>query len=226
MNKEMKIAIIGSTQPGYPYESSYGFNVGYLLTTTLPEAKVFTGGVNGVGLDVFLGCVAASKTPNYTVMIPNGVLRRNDSWDKMLDTEDEKFILEPYDLPESYTTVSKITKTPINIVRAGEHMGERRRALVEACDTFIVMHGSNGTLDEALGAIESGKRVVVIENTGGAAFLLAQKKNNTMWKIGGKKSPYYAMSVFVDHLKDEDMKNLFVAATEEDAVELIQNVPA
>lgn len=177
------IAVIGATFPTNEYKRDRGIEVGYLLRKYIDkrEGTLFTGGVNGIGVDVYTGiikyCVDYLKenrtmpddrffvlTPMYAYIPPTSKL-----------SLEKKEYFEP---PETYYALGAISKREsLEIVTAGEDLAERRNYLSKLADVLITINGGSGTFDEALGAIQNKKPVITMSYSGGAAFLLGEMKN-------------------------------------------------
>ena len=74
------IGVIGATSPNYEYSSEMGFMAGYAARQFLGDKNghIFTGGVEGVGVDAFLGvatyALRKNEVPRFAAIIPNNVV--------------------------------------------------------------------------------------------------------------------------------------------------------
>lgn len=171
------IAVIGASSPGYEYAPQLGIVAGYELRKLCNNnGYLFSGGVEGVGADVFTGaCIYATqnKFPSkFFVVIPDNYTIPGDQYD------DDRVL--PYELSEAYKAIERITESECEIVRAGYEMAERRLYLSAIADVVVAINGSSGTFDEAKLALEFGKTVIALQSSGGAAKALCQ------WKVGYK----------------------------------------
>ncbi len=170
------IAVIGAASPGYEYVPQLGIVAGYELRKLCKDkGYLFSGGVEGIGADVFTGaCIYATqnKFPSkFFVVIPDNYTILDDSHNDLV---------VPYDISNTYKAIERITDTECEIVRAGYEMSERRLYLSAIADVVIVINGGSGTFDEAKIALEFGKTVIALQSSGGAAEALCQ------WKMGYK----------------------------------------
>jgi hypothetical protein len=177
------IGIIGAASPMPGYDSSDGFRLGYWLRD-LVEAKgtLFTGGVKGVGLDVYGGivdyCNEKGAQDKFFVLIPEGDYQ-----------------------PLDYMGISPGNN--LRIERAGRDMFERRLYVGDIADILIMANGASGTVDEALMGILRGKEVLCLENTGGAAGLFARIKRGEIGDLTDHLD-YSLISIF------ETISELFI----------------
>ena len=177
--------VIGASNPDYSYSPHQGVTAGHLLSAT--AGSVVNGGVEGVGLDVFIGAAAhaaINKTDlDFHALIPESyaVPLNQENYSTIHETEESgAYMSLPFDIPDSYLEVCKLYNKKLQIVRAGEEMSDRRLALAKIADVVIMINGSSGTLDEAIHSINMRKRLIICANTGGAANYLAQ------WIMGKK----------------------------------------
>lgn len=152
------IGIIGATSPLPDYDSDDAYRLGYELRETIGEkGSLFTGGVAGVGIDVYRGIV------DYCV--EHGV-------------EDKFFVLFP-DIragpPREYFILADKTKNKrLRVERAGADMEERRSYVGAVADLLVLINGASGTLEESLKGLYLGKPIVCLQNSGGAAEVIAK----------------------------------------------------
>ncbi len=182
------IGIIGSTSPINPYTRNMGVDVGYELRKYLNDKKgtLFTGGVNGVGVDVYTGvlkyCIEnygkrvlpfKKNIPDdrFFVLVPeememplfHGIFKEEN----IHESSFTKVIYEP---PEAYTALAALSsKHKLDIIRAGENMNKRRKYVAKVADALVVVNGGYGTLDEALSLLLEGKPLITLPYSGGAA---------------------------------------------------------
>lgn len=188
-----RIGIIGATSPDYQYSTEIGNMAGFFARKFLDSflnGFVFTGGVEGVGVDAFMGvsmhCISEKiSNPKFFVLIPSHVQVPVNPIYQEEEEDDEtpqKFILQRYYLPRSYGEIKKFLdiqigkNTIVPEVLAGESMGVRRDYVAACASVLIVVNGGNGTLDEAVSAIHTKVPVIVCRNSGGAASALADLK--------------------------------------------------
>jgi len=154
------IGIIGATSPLPGYDSNDAYRLGYKLREVVEKkGNLFTGGVPGVGLDIYRGIV------NYCV--ENGV-------------EDKFFVLFPnieFEPPKEYFRLAEKTKNGIlKVERVGNDMEERRSYVGAVADLLVLVNGSVGTIDEALKGLFLEKPVICLQNSGGAAEVISKFK--------------------------------------------------
>ncbi len=168
------IAAIGGGNPNVPYDIQMGLRVGQEMTVFMNKENrgtLFTGGMGGVGVDIFVGVVKHrlfAKYPNhFFVLIP----------------ESEVFSFQGKDeLPiefreaEAYTKLAALADIPLVRERVGESLADRRVCLAATADFAICLHGTGGTLDEAASMIRRGKPVIVCEESGGISADLCDYK--------------------------------------------------
>jgi len=188
------IGVIGSTRPTRDYKREFGMNAGYKLRDYAGQygGSVFTGGVNGVGVDVYAGVI---KYCIDKLLEKRLSLSRSMADDKffVLVPEYEEFLNVsisrlrrnfPYEIPEAYQVLGALSpRGAVDVVRAGNNMSERREYLSEVADMLVVVNGGGGTLDEALKALKSSKGVVAMERSGGAASILGGIKRNDIPRV-------------------------------------------
>lgn len=153
------IGIIGATEPLGDYDSDDIYRLGYeLQRATEKRGTLFTGGMPGVGIDVYKGIVDYCLERN----IPN-----------------KFFILFPdigAEPDEEYFNLANKIGSPLLVERAGIDMEERRSYVGAVGDVLVVANGSRGTLDEALKGMILGKEIVCLESSGAAAGVLSRLK--------------------------------------------------
>jgi len=185
------IGAIGATSPSREYSSEIGEQVGMVLRSFIESHKgsIFTGGVYGVGVDVYTGvmkyCVVqAIKTGKFPedlffVLVPSFAP----------STEGPAFFIEksnqpqlvPYIPPGEYDVLSRFSpQGELRIVRAGKTMDDRRKYVAQIADKLVMVNGGFGTLDEALNGIENGTEVISLINSGGSATILGEMKLNRL----------------------------------------------
>ncbi|MDO8508806.1 MAG: hypothetical protein Q7S27_03930 [Nanoarchaeota archaeon] len=154
------IGIIGAANPLPDYDSDDGYRLGYELREAVNnKGTLFTGGVPGIGVDVYSGIV------DYSV-------------EKGLD--DKFFILFPemeMEPSEDYFTLANKTKNgSLRVEKIGKDMGERRSYIAAVADLVVLINGSTGTLDETLKSLYLGKQILCLQNSGGAARVISRFK--------------------------------------------------
>ena len=187
------IGIIGATSPLPGYDDDDAYRLGYELREVLGDrGSLFTGGVYGVGLDVYRGIV------DYCV--ENGA-------------EDKFFVLFPdmeFEPPEEYFRLAEKTKNGVlRVERVGEDMEERRSYLGAVADLLVLVNGSTGTIDEALKGLVLGKPVVCLQNSGGAAEVFSKIKRGEIdipLDINRELiKPFDSVTEIVNYLSNEDL---------------------
>ena len=153
------IGVIGATVPLENYDSDDAYRLGYDLRELVDKkGTLFTGGVPGVGIDVYKGiihyCLEKKVKDKFFILFP--------------DME-----LEP---PEEYFRLAEQTGGILNVEKAGKDMEERRNYVGGVADYLVVVNGSHGTIDEILKGLALEKPVICLENSGGAADVLAKVK--------------------------------------------------
>src|SRR3989304_2801298 len=231
------IGVIGATSPDYYYSADNGIIAGYLIRKFLAKNKeftntrfaqgngsghLFTGGVEGVGLDVYLGAAMyakENKVPSkFFALIPEfnmvpvygggdeegygfvgfvGSMARPTSFNQV-----------PYDIPAAYYNTARLLGEKCKEVRAGEDMSERRAYVAAVADVLVVLNGGHGTLDEAVTAIERGVPVIVVQNTGGAAKDIADRKNNKFVPDRGTSKHAKFVKFAVPHRLEDKTLNM------------------
>ncbi len=170
------IGIIGATAPTPPYKKEIGREVGYKLREYLAShsGTLFTGGVDGVGVDVYTGvlryCIYEATQQgtfpddHFFVLIPKycqepkGFLARSP---------------KQYSLPNTYHALSSLTRRgEIHHFYAGENMAQRRDYVSAIADVLVVINGGGGTFNEAIHALHYNKPLLALSSSGGAAHLL------------------------------------------------------
>ncbi len=177
------IGIIGATSPDDGYRREVGIKAGYMLRryVDLTEGRIFTGGVDGVGVDVYIGvmrfCVEkAAETgempdDKFFVLVPETGAEGFSFGDGEI-ARDLK-----YSPPDAYTALAALTpRRSLDSVRAGYDMRERREHMAHVSDVLVVINGGGGTLHEAMHALETSRRVIAIKGTGGVADSLVSIK--------------------------------------------------
>ncbi|MBS3149294.1 hypothetical protein J4455_01190 [Candidatus Woesearchaeota archaeon] len=150
------IALVGAMVPLPKYESDETKILGYELRKAIgKKGTLFTGGVNGVGVDFYKGivdyCKENSVDDRFFVLLP------------------EAFI----DPASEYMNLAKQLNCHLKIERVGNDMEERRTYVAQLADKLVVVNGSKGTLDECVKGLFYGKEIICLENSGGAADVLA-----------------------------------------------------
>ena len=157
-----------------------GMKVGYVLRSYVEreEGSIFTGGVEGVGVDVYTGvtrfCIDEGirrgelLEDGFFVLIPENIEVGSK----------ETYRTMKYNPPDSYEALAQLSRRrELDIVRAGANMNERREKVAEVADVIITVNGGMGTLDEAVNALKLSKRVITLPYTGGAARVLDKLRN-------------------------------------------------
>jgi hypothetical protein len=189
------IGVIGATSPDTDYSADISYIAGYLLAAIANKYKgaVFTGGVDGVGVDVYMGATSyyaeTKETPRFFTLIPHHyMVMVGNNYGKpeaFINKKKKRYIPKPYVLPFQYKNLEDFLKLRVGAtdenfnlieVRAGNDMGERRMFLAKAADVMIVINGGAGTLDEAIMAAEHNAPLIVVAGSGGTADDLVNLK--------------------------------------------------
>ncbi|MDD5775197.1 MAG: HAD hydrolase family protein [Candidatus Omnitrophica bacterium] len=148
------IAVIGATNPTLKYSFETGEHLGAKLGSYAEQqdAVLFTGGVAGVGVDVFNGFSRVNKTPGarFFVVLPEGQ-RPSGGYG-----------------------------AAVPVVTFGLDMVERRIGMGKIPDVLIVLNGQGGTLDEARVGLENGKKLIVLDHGGAGSILYRAKENGKL----------------------------------------------
>ena len=191
------IGVIGATSPLPNYDSDDAYRLGYELRNFVEnKGTLFTGGVSGVGIDIYNGiigyCLEKGVSDKFFVLFPN-------------------MKLEP---TEEYFRLAEKTKDKIlKVERVGEDMEERRTCIAAVADILIVMNGATGTIDEALKGLILRKPLLCLQNSGGAAEVLSKFKRGEIQGIPlhvNKEliQPFDSISGLVNYLSSKDLISL------------------
>ncbi|MDD5513070.1 MAG: hypothetical protein PHD09_04830, partial [Candidatus Omnitrophica bacterium] len=154
----IKVGIIGAAAPTKEYSSNSGVELGRKLSNYLGDnGFVFTGGVSGVGVDVYRGVVDTGKGKN-----------------------DRFFILLPEEIPPAKEYLDVTSDRQVNTAYFGEDMFERRIGMAKVADVLVVVNGRGGTLHEAISALEENKKVIVLNQGGAGGLLYLAKLENSV----------------------------------------------
>lgn len=174
INKKITIAIIGATIPEPPYDAYISFLAGLEISNILtPDSSILVGGVEGVGLHAFMGYTASKRKPKpiFYAVIPSHIK-------VAIGKEKDDITIIPYYLPKPYRDVSISTASPIQVVKKGDSMQERRKELIKMADIGIIINGGDGTADEAVMLIEANKPLIAIQGSGGYADISSDAVND------------------------------------------------
>jgi len=154
------IGIIGASSPLPNYDSDDAYRLGYELRRIVSNrGTLFTGGVSGVGVDVYQGivgyCVEKSLEDKFFVLFPEGNIQPSQ---------------------EYFDLIKSLKNSTLKVERAGKDFEERRLYMSAIADALVLMNGSSGTVDEALKGLILGKPLVCLQNSGGAAEVIAKLK--------------------------------------------------
>jgi len=154
------IGIIGANSPLPNYDSDDAYRLGYeLRRIASKQGTLFTGGVSGVGVDVYNGivdyCNEEGIEDKFFVLFPEGNIKPS---------------------PEYFDLAKSIKNGVLKVERAGRDFEERRSYIGALADVLILMNGSSGTADEALKGLFLRKPVVCLQNSGGAAEAISKLK--------------------------------------------------
>jgi predicted Rossmann-fold nucleotide-binding protein len=189
------IGVIGATNPSEGYNNEDAKKLGYELRKLVSfKGSIFTGGVYGVGLDLYDGiidyCMEHVVDDKFFVLFPD----------------------IPYNVPEEYHDLAKYTQSEtLRVEKLGKDMDERRTYIGAVADLLILINGSSGTIDEALKGLILGKPVVCLENSGGAADVLTRlKKGEVKIPLNIDKNlikPFVSIDEIVKYLSNEALNN-------------------
>jgi len=189
------IGIIGATSPLPDYDSDDAYRLGYELRQVVDsKGSLFTGGVSGVGIDVYRGIV------DYC--LEKGV-------------DDKFFVLFPnmdFEPPQEYFKLAGKTKNGVlRVEKVGQDMEERRSYVGAVADLLVLVNGSVGTIDEALKGLFLGKPVICLQNSGGASDVLSRfKKGEIEIPLNVDKElikPFDSISEIVNYLSNSALHN-------------------
>lgn len=189
------IGIIGATSPLPDYDSDDAYRLGYELRQVVDnKGSLFTGGVSGVGIDVYRGiadyCLEKGVDDKFFVLFPN------------MD-------FEP---PQEYFKLAGKTKNRVlRVEKVGQDMEERRSYVGAVADLLVLVNGSVGTIDEALKGLFLGKQVVCLQNSGGASDVLSRfKKGEIDIPLNVDRElikPFDSISEIVNYLSNSALYN-------------------
>jgi hypothetical protein len=213
------IGVIGAIFPDNNYKKIMGIEVGYSLREFV-ESKagtIFTGGVEGVGVDVYTGIIkyCIDKKINehmiddkFFVLIPSGL----EILDK--NTFDKREIREY--VPIAYEPLGYLSKRgSLDKIVAGSDMAERRKYLAEVADILIVVNGGAGTVHEAVMGLCNKKPVISLYETGGAAKML---------KDGLNMKSVVDTDIIETNLFDVDKNYLYFANNIKSMIDIVKNL--
>jgi len=190
------IGIIGATSPLPDYDSDDAFRLGYNLREFVEEkGSLFTGGVQGVGVDVYRGivdyCLEKAVEDKFFVLFP--------------DIESEP--------PEEYFKLAEKTKNSVlRVEKIGQDWEERRSYVGAVADLLVLVNGSAGTIDEALKGLYLGKPLVFLQNSGGAADVISKfKRGEIDIPLNVDKElikPFNSVSEIANYLSNELLYNM------------------
>lgn len=182
------IGVIGSSAPVDVYRRDMGVSVGYELREYVDQkGTIFTGGVSGVGVDVYTGVIELCKARSqegvmpddrFFIMVPEFVDVDLGEYFDLHSLDGVKKRIR-YDPPTAYNRLASSTpRGHIDVVKAGNDMEERRKYMSEIADVLVVVNGGIGTLDEAFNMLKASKGIVALDYTGGAARILRKIREN------------------------------------------------
>src|SRR3989344_3225069 len=189
------IGVIGATFPLPDYDSDDAFRLGYELREFVEKkGTVFTGGVSGVGVDVYRGIADYCEKKKC---------------------EDKFFVLFPdfgFEPPQEYFELAEKTKNKVlRVEKIGKDMEERRSYLGAVADLLVLINGSVGTIDEVLKGLVLGKPVVCLQNSGGAADVISKFKRGEieipLQVDRGLIKPFESISEIVNYLSNNVLYN-------------------
>ncbi len=154
------IGIIGATSPLQGYDSQEARKLGYRLRGLVEKrGSLFTGGVSGVGVDTYRGivdyCLERRVSDKFFILFPD---------------------IEPEPDKEYFRLAEQTNEGILKLERAGKNMEERRTYVGAVADLLIVVNGAEGTIDEAIRGLLLEKPIICLQNSGGAAEIMAKLK--------------------------------------------------
>ncbi|MFH1500457.1 MAG: hypothetical protein ABIE22_00755 [archaeon] len=171
---EPLIGVIGATRPSPEYRKATGMLVGSSLRKYLRwnPGVIFTGGVEGVGVDVYDGVAAflekrflkSFNADKFFVLVPELVAQKASVSDFLTGP-----VLTEYQPPKEYFDIAKKCGNELEVVRAGKDMTERREYVGRVADVLVAVNGGFGTLDESYQAMKQGTPVISLWYSGGGA---------------------------------------------------------
>jgi hypothetical protein len=175
------IAAIGAGDPDKPYTIPMGMKAGYGIAEYIDDnyhGTLFTGGMNGVGADIFVGVTryrmhASHGQPpvinfrHFFVLIPERETHSIMGFGEFI---------EPFQESYSYRQLAALTGDDIIRERAGDSLEERRICLAHTADFAVCLNGTGGTLDEAAMILQHGKPVITCAESGGVSEALQTYK--------------------------------------------------
>ncbi|MBI2103363.1 LOG family protein [Candidatus Woesearchaeota archaeon] len=180
------IGVIGATNPTEEYSREMGISVGYALRKFGEDTNcsIFTGGVEGVGLDVYGGiikyCLQNGKGDDFFFTLIPEFDEGQLNIDKFTEVGMVSKVRSKraYRLPSAYHFLrSLLSPHDIAQVMVGKDMNERRKYVAEVADALVMVNGGLGTLDEAFNALKRPIPVFTLGNTGGMAEELASLRD-------------------------------------------------
>lgn len=174
----IKIGVLGAALPTKGYLPIAGIELGRKLREYVQgRGFIFTGGVGGVGVDIYRGVLKASygKDERFFTLLPEGV--------------------EP-----DYGYESAAFGRKVKVAAFGQDMFERRIGMGKIADVLIVLNGREGTLHEAVSALENGKKLIVLNYAGAGSLLYQAKQKESV-----------APALLKLGLRQEHLKNIYPA---------------
>jgi predicted Rossmann-fold nucleotide-binding protein len=155
------VVVIGATSPTEGYQDSNGIELGkhlgnWFKLNANKGYHLFTGGVEGVGLDVYRGLIDSDRNGDdiFSVLIPQSYSPNN--YDK-------------------YSPNGKVTRDII-----GENMEQRRVGLGFVADVLVAMNGGPGTMHEAITGLKNGRKVIALPYGGVGQTLYDAKETGVI----------------------------------------------
>lgn len=185
------IGIVGAISPLPGYDSDDAYRLGHELRRVVEKrGSLFTGGVAGVGVDVYAGivdyCSQNGVGDKFFVLFPN-----------ISDQPSEEY----------FALAERTKKRTLNVERAGKDMEERRTCVGALADGLVVVNGAEGSIDEVLKGLMFGKEAICLQNSGGAAEVMAKiKKGEIQIPLPLNRElikPFDSISEAVNYLSNE-----------------------
>jgi len=220
------IGFIGATMPEIGYDREFTKSIGYELrgNTHSKGGTLFTGGVCGVGLHAYRGiakyCIDNNlKDDGFFVMIPKNVhVPRIDAFG-IPDYNDIRVV--PYSPPKRYESYAEmISENGLKVITAGEDMAGRRDILARTGDIFVMINGGLGTLEESFFALDGGKQVITMPDTGGTARLLADIAQGACLDL----TYLHRRGIDPPNLTEDKRKQILIATDAKQVIDFIDGI--
>ena len=153
----IKVIVIGATSPTEGYQNSDGEELGRHLGNWFKAEPdrgnhLFTGGVDGVGVDVYKGLAGADSNADdiFSVLLPQFV--------------------SPAPGYDENSPRGDVARDMI-----GQNMEQRRLGIGFVADILVVMNGEAGTMHEAITGLKNGRKLIALAYGGAGQELYDAK---------------------------------------------------